>query len=66
MKNKPSWGLWLTLLAAYTALDMVFEALLHSGVAWSQLPGAVEDSIIGATATWLFALWKWHKADCGL
>ena len=66
MKNKPSWGFWLAWLLFYIALDLLFERVLHGAFAWAQLPGAFEDSLFGATATWLFALWKWHKADSGL
>jgi len=66
IKNKPSWGLWLIWLIAYTALDMVLAWLLHGVTTWSQLPEAVEGAIFGATVTWLFALYKWHKADSGL
>jgi hypothetical protein len=66
MKSKPSWGLWTIWLVAYTALDMVLEFVLHDHVAWDQVPGAVEGAVFGATVTWLFALWRWHKADCGI
>jgi hypothetical protein len=66
MKNKPSWALWTIWLVAYTAMDMALEYVLHSQLAWNQVPGAVEGAVFGATVTWLFALWRWHKADCGL
>jgi hypothetical protein len=45
---------------------MVIAYFLHGHLAWSQLPGAVEGALFGATVTWLFALYKWHKADAGL
>lgn len=63
MKNKPSWGFWLAWLIAYSILDMILEALLHSTLAWSQLPGAIEGALLGATVTWFFALFRWYKAQ---
>jgi hypothetical protein len=66
MKSKPSWPLWHIWLGAYSALDMVIAYLMDGRVAWSQVPGAVEGAVFGATVTWLFALWRWHKADCGI
>jgi hypothetical protein len=66
MKAKPSWGLWLTLLLGYSILDMIVVALLHGGVAWNQLRGAVEGALFAASVTWLLALYKWHKSDAGL
>lgn len=66
LRNKPSWGFWLIWSVAYTALDMVFAWLMHGFVAWQQVPGAVEGALFAATVTWLFALYKWHKADAGI
>jgi hypothetical protein len=66
MKDKPSWGLWLIWVVFYTALDMVLARLWHGAFAWDQVQGAVEGALAGATITWLFALYRWHKADCGL
>jgi hypothetical protein len=66
MKSKPSWGLWLTWVIGYSGLDMVLAALWHGGFAWDQVRGAVEGALFAGTVTWLFALYKWHKADCGL
>jgi prepilin signal peptidase PulO-like enzyme (type II secretory pathway) len=65
MKSKPSWALWFIWLFAYTALDMMFAALLHGGAKWDQVPGALEGALFGATVTWLFALYRWYKADNG-
>jgi hypothetical protein len=66
MKSKPSWGLWLIWVFFYSALDMVLAALWYGSFAWSQVRGAVEGALFAGAVTWLFALYKWHKADCGL
>ena len=63
MKTKPSWAFFLTWLIAYTLLDILLEALLHSRLAWAQLPGALEGALLGATLTWFFALFRWYKAQ---
>ena len=66
MKDKPSWGLWLIWVVFYSALDMVLARLWNGAFAWDQVKGAVEGALAGGTITWLFALYRWHKADCGL
>jgi hypothetical protein len=63
VKEKPSWGFFLTWLIVYTILDMILEVVLHGHLAWSQLPGAIEGAILGATLTWFFALFRWYKAQ---
>jgi hypothetical protein len=66
MKDKPSWAFWLLWVVFYTLLDMIIARVWDGGFAWNQVRGAVEGALFGATVTWLFALYKWHKADCGL
>jgi hypothetical protein len=66
MKTKPSWTFWSLWAVFYTALDLIIAAVWHGGFAWNQVRDAVEGAIFAATVTWLFALYKWHKADCGL
>ena len=63
MKTKPSWRFFLTWLIAYTVLDILLEALLHNHFIWTDLPGALEGAILGATLTWFFALFRWYKAQ---
>ena len=63
MKNKPSMGFWLAWFIAYSILDIILEAFLHSKLAWNQLPGAMEGALLGATLTWFFALFRWYKAQ---
>jgi hypothetical protein len=65
MKAKPSWPLWLVCLAFYSLLDEALTALLHGAFKWSQLPGAIEGAIVGATLTWLWALRRWYKSEDG-
>ena len=62
-KTKPSWGFFFTWLSVYTVLDILLEAFLHGHLAWNQLPGAIEGAILGAILTWLFALFRWYKAQ---
>jgi membrane associated rhomboid family serine protease len=59
MRSKPSWGLFLIWLVGYTILDMLLSTLLHGGVAWRELPGAVGGAVLGAALTWLFAYRRW-------
>ena len=66
MKSKPSWPLFLTWLVIYTALGSLFTYILHGAFLRSDLRDNLESSLFGATATWLFALYRWHKADSGL
>ena len=66
MKPKPAWPFWLMWLAAYTALDLVLAFVLHGSIGLGQVREAVEGALFGATVTWLFALYRWHKADSGL
>jgi len=66
LKSKPGWGLWWVWAAGYTVLDMLLEVLVHGHMAWDQVPSAVEGALFGATVTWLFALWRWYKAEDGL
>jgi hypothetical protein len=63
MKNKPSWGFFLSWLIVYTLLDILIEAFLHGHLEWGELPGAVEGAILGASLTWFFALFRWYKAQ---
>jgi hypothetical protein len=66
MKNKPSWAFWLLWVVFYTIIDMIIARVWDGVFAWNQVQGAVEGALFGATVTWLFALYKWHKADCGI
>jgi hypothetical protein len=63
MKSKPSWQFWLAWFIAYTLLDIILEAILHSPLRWSQLPTAIGGALLGATVTWFFALFRWYKAQ---
>ncbi|MGA8940879.1 MAG: hypothetical protein WB439_17075 [Acidobacteriaceae bacterium] len=63
MKSKPSWRFWITCAIIYSILDILGEALLHSGIAWNQLLEAIEGALLGATVTWFFALFFWYKAQ---
>ncbi len=63
MKNKPSWGFFLSWFIGYIFSGLLLEFLLHGHLAWNQLPGAVEGAILGATLTWFFALFRWYKAQ---
>ena len=63
MRSKPSGGLWLIWLTAYSVLDMVLAALLHGSATWGQLPGAIEGALFAATLTWVWALRRWYEAD---
>jgi hypothetical protein len=61
MQNRPSWAFWISWTVAYTLLDLMILALMHRRLAWSQLPGAIEDAALGATLTWFFALFRYYK-----
>jgi hypothetical protein len=67
MTRKPSWGLWLTWLVAYSAFDLLLSAVLHGGLTWGQAlhqaPAAIAGAVAAATLTWLWALRKWYKSD---
>ena len=66
MKTKPAWGLWLTWFLVYTALDLLLSWAWHHHLGWTQLPGAGWDAFLGASLTWLFAAYRWYKAEAGL
>ena len=66
MKSKPRWPLFLTWLVLYTALDYLLSYVLHGAFLRSDLRDNFEGALFGATVTWLFALYRWHKADAGL
>jgi hypothetical protein len=66
MKSKPSWAFFLAWLAGYTVLDLVVLYVWHGTLTWSDVPASLRDAVFGAFVTWLFALYKWHKADSGL
>ena len=66
MKPKPGWPLFFIWFAFYTALDLVLSSVIHNGFARDQVRGDVEGALAGAAVTWLFALYRWHKADAGL
>jgi hypothetical protein len=63
MKNKPTWKFWIAWFVIYSVLDFLGEALLNGHPAWSQLPGAIEGALLGATVTWFFGLFFWYKAQ---
>jgi hypothetical protein len=59
VRSKPSWTLFVLWLVAYTLLDLLLTALLHTGLAWNQVPGALGGAAFGAAVTWLFAYRRW-------
>ena len=63
LRAKPAWLFWFLWLVAYFILDVAFGLIVHHAFTWVNVPGALKDSAIGATVTWLIALYRWYKAD---
>ena len=62
-KRKPSWSLWLTWIAIYTAMDILFQKFYAHHLTWSTAFRSLNESTVPATFTWLFALLRWHRKD---
>ena len=65
LRARPGWLLWGLWFAAYFLLDVAFMLVVHHAFTWGDVPGALKDAGIGATVTWLIALYRWFKVDSG-
>jgi hypothetical protein len=62
-RAKPSWLLWLLWFAAYFVLEIPFFIVVYHRFTLADVRPALKDAAIGATLTWLIALYRWYRAD---